>query len=145
MRRQDVDEADFENSGCSPVLSPSTIKLTLPFPPSVNGLFGGGSGQKRFPSKKYKDWLKLCATKADIYGIAVNFAPISQAITITYTFSWPDKRVRDGQNYMKAVTDWLVNQGVIEDDNYNIIVSESWNHVGVDKLRPRVEVEIKYV
>ena len=33
------------------------IEISLPFPPSINALYGGGSGQRRFPSKKYKAWL----------------------------------------------------------------------------------------
>ncbi len=109
-------------------------KFILPFPPSVNGLYGGGSGQKRFPSKRYKEWLSKCPELPQLL--------LSQKITIRYTFAWPDKRLRDGQNFMKAVTDYLVNDGVVHDDNYNIITSETWNHVGVDKLNPRVEIEI---
>lgn len=110
------------------------IKITLPFPPSVNGLYGGGSGQKRFPSKKYKQWLNHCP-KLSANGL-------KGPVRIAYTFAWPDKRIRDGQNYMKAVLDYLVNQGVLIDDNWNIVIGEEWNHVGVDKLHPRVEVEI---
>lgn len=109
-------------------------KFTLPFPPSVNGLYGGGSGQKRFPSKRYKAWLALCPELPAL--------GISQRVTICYTFAWPDKRVRDGQNFMKAVTDYLVNEGVLADDNYNIIVSETWVHIGVDKDAPRVVIDI---
>lgn len=113
-------------------------KIILPFPPSVNGLYGGGSGQKRFPSKRYKAWLALCERTPH----ACPDPAISQPVTICYTFAWPDKRIRDGQNFMKAVTDYLVNAGVLADDNYNIIISETWKHIGVDKLRPRVEIEI---
>lgn len=109
-------------------------KITLPFPPSVNGLYGGGSGQKRFPSKLYKAWLKICPTLEPLN--------ISQPITVCYTFAWPDKRLRDGQNYMKSVLDYLVNQGVISDDNYGVVIAEHWKHIGVDKNNPRVEVEI---
>jgi len=109
-------------------------KIILPFPPSVNSLYGGGSGQKRFPSKRYKKWLALCPELIPHL--------IEDPITICYTFAWPDRRLRDGQNFMKAVTDYLVKQGVIMDDNYSIIVSETWKHIGVDKVNPRVEVEI---
>ena len=111
------------------------IKIILPFPPSVNSLYGGGSGQKRFPSKKYKEWLKACPTLAP--------AGLKTPLAITYTFIWPDKRIRDGQNYMKAVLDFIVNQGVIVDDNWNIVTSEMWCHSGIDKQNPRVEIEIK--
>jgi Holliday junction resolvase RusA-like endonuclease len=107
----------------------------LPFPPTVNGLYGGGSGQKRFPSAAYKKWLMRCH--------ALTPVGISQPVMISYTFAWPDRRVRDGQNYMKAALDYLVNQGVLADDNYNIVISETWKHIGVDKKNPRVEIEVE--
>ncbi len=106
----------------------------LPFPPSVNGLYGGGSGQKRFPSKRYKQWLSQCPELE-----ALN---ISQPVKIVYTFYWPDKRVRDGQNFLKAPLDYLVNQHVLDDDNWSIVTSETWCHSGVDKKNGRVEVVI---
>ncbi len=110
------------------------IKIVLPFPPSVNGLYGGGSGQKRFPSKKYKQWLHHCPTLE-----AIN---LKGPVKIYYTFYWPDKRIRDGQNYLKAPLDFLVNQGVLVDDNWNIVISETWDHIGIDKVNPRVVIEI---
>ena len=108
--------------------------IVLPFPPSVNSLFGGGSKQKRFPSKKYKEWKASCPT--------LESTGISVPVHIHYTFAWPCRRNRDGQSYFKAVTDYLVSQGVILDDNYEIVDSESWDHVGVDKTNPRVEIRI---
>lgn len=113
---------------------PKIHKFILPFPPSVNGLYGGGSGQKRFPSKKYKEWLKLCP---EMPVLALN-----QPLRITYAFIWPDRRIRDGQNYMKAPLDYLVNTGVLMDDNYNIVYSETWFHHGINKTAARVEIEI---
>ena len=112
-------------------------KFTLPFPPSVNALYGGGSGQKRFPSKKYKAWLAVCP-KLGAEGI-------SQPVTVCYKFTWPDNRVRDGQNYMKAVLDYLTNEGVLVDDNWKIVTGETWCHAGVCKGNGKVEVEIQIV
>ena len=109
-------------------------KIILPFPPSVNGLFGGGSGQKRFKSKKYKQWL------ASLSPIAVD--EITGPCHIHYTLYFPDNRVRDGQSYLKATTDYLVSQKVIADDNWKVVASESWSHGFVDKENPRVEVSI---
>lgn len=109
--------------------------IILPFPPSVNGLYGGGSGQKRFPSKKYKAWLAKCP---ELHRLGID-----EPVKITYVFAWPDRRRRDGQNYMKATLDYLVNCGVLKDDNWDIVTSEEWKHVGVDKANPRVEVVIK--
>ena len=115
-------------------MSELIFKLKMPFPPSVNGLYGGGSGQQRFKTKRYKDW---CKTVQHIPGLGINY-PIS----ITYTFTWPDARARDGQNYLKAITDTMVNSGMIVDDNYKIITSETWDHAGVDKKNAGVFIRI---
>jgi Holliday junction resolvase RusA-like endonuclease len=112
----------------------SIHKFILPFPPSVNGLYGGGSGQKRFPSKKYKAWLAQCPE--------LTYCGLNQPLIINYKFSWPDLRIRDGQNYMKAPLDYLVNQGVLKDDNWTIVIGETWSHTGIDRKNSRVEIEI---
>lgn len=56
---------------------------------------------------------------------------------------FPDNRVRDGQNYMKPVLDWIVTQGIIEDDNRRIVKGEQWIDCGIDKDNPRIEIYIK--
>ena len=112
----------------------NNIKIVLPFPPSVDGLYGGGSGQKRFPSKRYKAWLNI-VPELEPFGI-------KGPVKIKYTYAWPDARRRDGQNYMKATTDYLVKQGVLEDDNWKVVGGETWDHVGIDRKNPRVEIEI---
>lgn len=106
--------------------------ITLPFPISVNSAYGGGSGQQRFKSKSLKSWLAKCPTLDEVIT--------NYPVHITYTFYWPCKRMRDGQNYMKVPLDYLVNQGVLVDDNYWHVASEDWKHGGVDKLNPRVEI-----
>jgi Holliday junction resolvase RusA-like endonuclease len=112
-----------------------SMKLNLPFPISVNSAYGGGSGQRRFKSKRLKEWLAKCPKLFPI-------PELGYPVRITYKFYWPDKRQRDGQNYIKVVTDYLVDQGVIKDDSYEYIAAECWEHGGVDKDNPRVEIEI---
>jgi Holliday junction resolvase RusA-like endonuclease len=112
------------------------IEIILPFPPSVNGLYGGGSGQQRFMSKKYKAWLQSCPPLDE---------RIDGPVHIHYRFFWPDARIRDGQSYFKAVTDYLVKEKVIPDDNWKIVDSECWSHGGIDRKIPRVEISIKKV
>lgn len=108
--------------------------LVLPFPPSVNGLYGGGSRQKRFPSKKYKQWLASCPELPDYSWYPVR---------ITYSFYFPDNRERDTENYVKAVSDYLVKQGTIKDDNWRIITSMLLLPMGIDRKNPRVEIRIE--
>ena len=112
-----------------------TYTITLPLPPSVNSAYGGGSGQKRFKNKFYKEWLLQCP-KLDT---VVKEYPVH----ITYKFYWRSNRDADGQNYMKLTTDYLVKQGVLIDDCYRYVASEDWKHGGVDKHNPRVEIEIR--
>lgn len=110
------------------------IKITLPFPPSVNSLFGGGSAQKRFPSKKYKAWLLSCP-KLTAYG--------QNNVHLKYTYYFPDARERDSENYVKAVTDFLVKQGVLVNDSWKEIKSMLIIPAGIDRENPRVEIEIQ--
>lgn len=113
---------------------PPMFECTLPFPPSVNSLFGGGSNQKRFPSAKYKDWIRSCP---DLKSLN-----LSQILHIVYTFTFPDKRKRDLSNLTKAPEDFLVNQRVIEDDHWGIVGKITLQHIGIDKNNPNVRIQI---
>ncbi len=110
--------------------------ITLPFPPSVNSLFGGGSAQKRFPSKKYKEWQKLCEQ--------VKTSRLEcKRVAVTYTFFWPDARARDLTNYVKAPEDFLVKNGVISDDNWQIVERVTLLSGGINRECPRVEIRLE--
>ena len=52
-------------------------------------------------------------------------------------------RVRDGNNLLKLVLDYLVSENVLEDDNMNIVVGEQWINRGIDVKNPRIEITIK--
>lgn len=111
-------------------------KFVLPFPPSVNGMFGQKSNKRRFKSKQYKEWLKKAP---DI------FAPdgmIDYPVKIEYTFFLPDRRKRDLSNYLKAPEDFLVSQCVIEDDNHTIAQNTVLLFGGIDRDNPRVEIRL---
>jgi len=106
------------------------IEFSLPFPPSVNSLFGGGSSQKRFKSKKYKEWDKSCPV--------LPCPMIDTPVTITLTYYLPDMRLRDIDNYSKAVIDKMVNDGVIMDDSFKIIQEITARYGGIDRGNARV-------
>lgn len=109
--------------------------ITIPLPPSVNSAYGGGSGQRRFKSATYKRWLLKCP--------AVTDRPrISAPVCVTYNVWLPDNRLRDIANYEKLATDFLVNNKVLEDDNFKIIQQVVLNFIGIDKLNARVEIVI---
>ncbi len=109
------------------------MKIILPFPPSVNSMFGGGSNQKRFPSKKYKEWLLACP-RLEPRGLS--------GVSLLYQYWFPDNRERDAENYIKATSDFLVKQGVLKNDSWKDIVSMLILPMGVDKVNPRVEIFI---
>lgn len=109
------------------------INFSLPFPVSVNALYNGGSGQKRFPSKKYKAWLVACPRLPNLQ---------LSNISIHYRFFFPDNRMRDMENNVKCVSDYLVKCGVIVDDCWQIVNEMHLTHGGIDKKNPRVEIDI---
>lgn len=86
---------------------------TLPFSVSVNQLYGGGSGQQRFKTKKYNAWIKSCPELRQLN--------IDEPVSVEYIFTLPDNRERDITNYVKCAEDYLVSQKVLKDDNHKIV------------------------
>jgi Holliday junction resolvase RusA-like endonuclease len=64
-------------------------------------------------------------------------------IKITYYFATNRRRDADNLN-LKFLLDGIVKAGIIKDDSTNVIgqVETSW---GVDKAKPRVEIEIREI
>ena len=96
----------------------SAVTFTLPFPPSVNGLFAGKS--KRYCSSAYKAWRKVAAP----------FVPgrmIEGPYTLALVFDRPDRRRRDLSNYLKATEDLLVERGLVVDDSYCEHITLAWS------------------
>lgn len=54
----------------------------------------------------------------------------------------PTKRKCDLVNMLEAIDDVMVKAGLIEDDNYSIVVSHDGSRVLYDKNAPRTEIEI---
>lgn len=71
--------------------------------------------------------------------------PINKPVNIKCIYYRGDKRRCDLLNLLNATADILVNAGIIEDDNYNILVSADGSRVFYDKENPRTEIEIKEV
>jgi crossover junction endodeoxyribonuclease RusA len=92
----------------------TNFKVKLPVPPTANNLFPTSKSGHRFPSKKYTEWkLHAAAVFASQHKTPYT---LSGNIVATYKFSFSDARRRDIANFEKAVTDFLVQKGVIEDD-----------------------------
>lgn len=115
--------------------------IKLPLPPSVNALYGGGSKQRRFKSKAYKAWLLEAEFAAKNQDLTIDDFYQSK-VELHYIYYFPDKRSRDCENYCKAVSDFLVAQQIIEDDDCFHVPKMIIEFGGIDKQNPRVEVLI---
>ena len=110
------------------------VSLYLPFPPSVNGLFATNwKTKRRFPTKKYEEW------KVEAEGLfwkQKHLVPekFINPVKVTISLERPDKRKRDVANYEKAVTDFLVKMGVLEDDSLIHSNTQEWCRVITDCL-----------
>lgn len=114
-----------------------SIKLILPFPPSVNTAYPTiikGRKPIRIKSAKLKKWIKDAPEFEE---------RIAEKCLITYLMFFPDERIRDGENYMKVPTDYLVSCGVLQGDDRRYIKGGQWYDGGTDKENPRIEVTIK--
>lgn len=99
------------------------VRLWLPFPPSVNGLFAGKS--RRYKSEAYEAWIfqakrSLCQQ---------HFIRIETPVSVSYRFGRPNKRKRDIDNLFKAPNDLLVSCGVIADDSLIHRISGEWGDI----------------
>jgi Holliday junction resolvase RusA-like endonuclease len=130
-RKQNADGPTFRSFQCK-----------LPLPPSVNGLYPTCRG-RRVKSRDYKRWLEraemdfLSCVLEDYFGKSVRF---SGDVIVQYNFCFPhDNRRRDGENYCKAVSDFLVERGVIEDDSR--IQEMTWKKSRTQNPYVLVEIE----
>ena len=89
------------------------FELYLPMPPSVNGLYRDRKGAKgRAKSKRYKLWLAEAADR-------IRKGPLRFEGDVVLRFAFgPRNRRADLFNFVKAPEDFLVSQGIIEDDRF---------------------------
>lgn len=106
--------------------------LVLPFPPTTNNLFAGKT--RRFKSRRYKEW----SDEAGRAIAAQNPPGFACPVAVTYSYGRPDKRRRDIGNLEKAVSDSLVDTGVLADDSLIEKLTLQWCE---DVTGCRVEIE----
>lgn len=98
------------------MISKTMIKIMLPLPPSSNVLYATNfMTRRRFPSKAYLKWKKTAS------GIVPKIFSglLKGRISAEYAITFPeDKRKRDLENYVKAISDLLVEHKIIVDDSY---------------------------
>lgn len=94
--------------------SPITV-LDLPKPISVNRMFGQAPGHKRYPTAEYKKWqiAAMTALRAQRYHIYAGRVEIMMIL--------PNKGRYDLDGQPKGVLDLLVKEGIIQDDNRQVV------------------------
>lgn len=103
----------------------STVRVSLPFPPSVNNLFLN-AGKRRIPTPRYKAW----KVKADLMLMTQRLRLIPGAVNVRIDLVQPDRRRRDIDNCSKAPLDAIVKAGVITDDSAIQRLSIGWEEIG---------------
>lgn len=98
------------------------VEISLPFPPSVNGLFFNAKGAGRVKTQLYNGWISGAGWSL----AAQRPRGIIGAYEIEITAYRPDKRRRDLGNLEKAISDLLVSHGVVEDDSLAEKITLQW-------------------
>ena len=108
--------------------------LTLPFPPSVNGMFLNMRGRGRVKAPAYRAWISQAG--ADILR-QVCTPCFADHHRVSITIDLDDKRNGDADNRAKAVLDLLVTHRVIPGDSKRHVkrVSVGWERVNGCRVR----------
>lgn len=103
------------------------IRLTLPFPPSVNAMYAnGGNRRGRHKTPTYIAWEVMAGAQIkDSHRLNLS------SYSISICLRRPDKRARDLGNLEKAISDLLVAHGVVKDDSMCERISMQWD-AGID-------------
>ena len=102
--------------------------LLLPFPPSVNGMFTNVRGRGRVPTKRYKLW----RDEASFMLMQQPTIKFEGRADIIISLS-KGRSNSDCDNYIKAVLDCLVTNGILEDDSKPFVrsVTSRWDDENV--------------
>lgn len=111
--------------------------LTLPFPPSVNRIWRNVKGRTLLSreGRAYRQEVSWLIAAARVQGFG------RRKVRVSVQAYMPDARRRDIDNLWKAAGDALQASRVMDDDSQ--IVRLLIAHCGIDKDRPRLEVEIE--
>lgn len=117
----------------------NSINIRLPIPPSVNNLFvNGKNGQGRYPSSRYTAW-KREAQEAILDQVIRGGLVLPMTITfqVGLTITISEKCRSDLDNCAKAIIDFLVAQGIIQDDSKRIVrkICLAWGSVSSCEVR----------
>ena len=107
------------------------ISIALPFPPSVNRLWRATKGGGVYRSPKYTEWRTRALWEAMAQA---KRQKIDGPYKLTVLAVRPDKRKRDLDNLLKAISDCLVSAKVIESDHLCEWIEARWVKEGPECL-----------
>lgn len=90
------------------------------------------------PSKAYKEWHK----DASEHLLSTGSPLVENIESVTLSFWAPDKRATDLSNKAESIMDLLVDNGILLDDNWNVVPNLNLKFMGVDRSNPRCHIEI---
>lgn len=91
------------------------------------------------PSKKYEEWHEEMTWELKIQKIPV----VNKLDLIEIVFYPNNKRKCDLSNKAESIMDLLVDNGIIEDDNWFVCPELNLKFGGIDKENPRTEIFIR--
>lgn len=103
-------------------------------PSKKNSRINTRSGRS-FPSSKYTAWHKEASSQVALCK------EIPNGTHLTITFVAGDNRKFDLTNKAESIMDMLVDNGILQDDNYSIIPSLTLRFGGVEKDNPHCIIE----
>lgn len=118
-------------------MTPRTLALEIPFPPSVNRIWRNVAGRtllsrdgREYRARVAAEFLRPSVIRFGASPVAVHLA------------AWlPDARRRDIDNLLKAALDALTHAGCWDDDSQ--IQTLSIRRAGIDRASPRLSVVIQ--
>ena len=105
-------------------------------------IFCRGKFPTVLPSKAHEDWHQTTSESFKMPPGKV--FPLQTTHSVTLTFFSKTKRSWDLSNMAESIMDFLVDVGVLKDDNYNVVPNLQLIYGGLARSNPRVEIEILY-
>jgi len=89
------------------------IRLSLPYPVSVNAMYANAAGKGRVKTERYKTWINAAGWNVR----AARPVKVAGPYTLEITLFQSDRRKRDIDNVVKPISDLLVEHQLVEDDS----------------------------
>lgn len=113
-----------------------TLKGIPPSKKNSRQIFCRGGRPVNIPSKDYLAWHE------EQMWLIKKVKPVKGEVAIDMQLYAPNLRTGDLENKFSSVQDLLVDAGIIDDDNWDVVKQVMLNYAGVDKQSPRVEITI---